>query len=155
MRRTRSEEIRSRCRGISREAFLRRGRVSILFPQPRPSLISLGGSSRSRTLGRARHFPAEDDVGKISIRHMGGGVLDGGLPRISRQAKLNRISRGIKWYLTGREDAARAAGKEGRGRGRGTLATLRILNLGVNVTVSLYDFRIDGLVARNARKLRK
>lgn len=27
-----------------------------------------------------------------------------------------------------------------------------VLNLGVNVTVGLYDFRIDGLAAWNARK---
>ena len=29
---------------------------------------------------------------------------------------------------------------------------LPVLNLGVNVTVGLYDFRIDGLAAWNARK---
>ena len=48
---------------------------------------------------------------------------------------------------------AHAAGP-GQSKG-GTHSTLRILNLGVNVTVSLYDSRIDGLVERNARKLRK
>jgi len=148
MRTMHNGEIRSRCRGISRQAFLRRGRVSI--PQPRRSLISLGESNSTFSPGRARHFLAEDDVEKISIRRMGDGIFAGGLPGISRRAKLNRISRGIKWYLTGREDA-----RWDRGNKAGTHATLRILSLGVNVTVSLYDFRIDGLVAWNARKLRK
>jgi len=58
--------------------------------------------------------------------------------------------------LRKRAPARECAHAVGPGKSKGgTHSTLRILNLGVNVTVSLYDFRIDGLVARNARKLRK
>lgn len=68
------------------------------------------------------------------------------------RVKLNRISRGIKWYFTRHGDT--------RGRGPNHSPPLRpfsphpfpVLNLGVNVTVGLYDFRIDGLAAWNARK---
>lgn len=83
----------------------------IFTARPRIDLVSATSAAKfdfaRRTLGRARHFPAEDDVGRFRFAAWVAGY--GGLPGISRRAKLNRISRGIKWYLTDREDAARAA----------------------------------------------